>query len=301
MNSEEAGVIRLLSYTELFGFPLRESEIVTYFFGDCLPERTSLKTSLSKLVAGGTLCYDIPSGFYFFPGGFPLIRQRQEREEVSRAILSKAVRIAKFLSLLPSVKLIGVTGSLSCLNSSAKDDIDLMVITAHKRLWLTRLVVFSFLKLLRLKKESGKPRASQAVCINVWMDEKDLVIGAENQDLVVAYDLARVKVLFDKEEIYSKMISLNLWVGAFLPVYVAEFPGRKSVVSQTSKTSRTRWAALLDRFEDFVYRAQLRVIKRNFPGNPHIQESATRLWQHPSDTRGKILTRYGENLNRRLS
>ena len=301
MNREENGIIRLLSYTELFGFPLRESEIVTYFFGDCLPERGSFRRVLAKLVAQKTLCYDTPSGFYFFPGGFPLVRQRQEREEVSRVVLSKAVRVAKFLSLLPSVKLIGVTGSLSCLNSSAKDDIDLMVITAHKKLWLTRFVVFSFLKLLRLKKESGKSRDSQAVCINVWMDEEDLVIGAKNQDLVVAYDLARVKVLVDKEEIYSKMILLNLWIADFLPMYVAGFPRVKVPVNQTKKTYHPLRLALLDRLEEFAYRVQLKVIKRNFPANPHVQESATRLWQHPSATRGKILIRYGENLSRRLS
>lgn len=300
MNREETGIIRLLSYTELFGFPLRESEIVTYFLGDFLPERENLKNTLTKLVAQGILCYDASSRFYFFPDGFTLVGQRQKREEASRVVLSKAVRIAKFLGLLPWVKLIGVTGSLSCLGSSDKDDIDLMVVTAHKRLWLTRLIVFAFLKLLRLKKGSKKSHDFQAICINVWMDEEDLVVGTENQDLVIAYDLARVKVLVDKEEIYPKMILLNLWIADFLPMYVAEFPTGKVAMNQASKYSRMRWSTLLDRLEEFAYRIQLKVIRQNFPGNPHIQESATRLWQHPTDSRGRIQVRYEDNLRRRL-
>ncbi len=311
MTREELGIISLLSYVELFDYPLKESEIFSYYFGDPSAgnlDRKIIKESLDYLVGQGILSRDSSAGFYFFPDKSYTVETRLEREESSRKILLKVRKISRLLAFLPWVRFIGVTGALSSLNSPPDDDADLIIITAHNRLWLARLIAFLALKILRLKKGQKRIRGRNAICVNVWMDEQYLDVNPQDRDLVVAYDIIRIKPLIDKDGLLEKFINTNSWIRNFFPLFQENDSAKRSRGEPLSFTffSRRRdifypLKVIFDLLEIIAYKIQLRLIKKNFPDNLNIKESPFHLWQHPSDNRGKTLVRYGENLNRRLS
>lgn len=310
MTKEETGIIRLFSYVELFNYPLKESEIISYYFGDSSSNKENreiIKESLNYLVGQGLISKDISTGFYFFPDKSYTVETRLEREISSRKILLKVGRLGRFLAFLPWVRFIGVTGALASLNSPSNDDADLMIITGFNRLWLSRLVIFLVLKILHLKKGQGRIRGRNAICINVWMDEGYLAVSPEDHDLVVAFDIVRIRPLTDKDNLLEKFINSNSWVTNFFPLFQQEYNPKRNRGEPIFSRFTTLWHDFLyplkvffDILEWAAYKTQLSLIRKNFPDNLNIKESPYQLWQHPSDNRGRILRLYRDNLGKRL-
>ena len=310
MTREEVGIISLLSYVELFDYSLNESEISSYYFGDPSANNANqeiIKESLNSLLDRGVISKDISTGLYFFPDKSYMVERRLEREASSRKILLKVSKISHLLAFLPWIRFIGVTGALSSLNSPSDDDADLMIITVHNRLWLARLTIFLALKILRLKKGQKRIRGGNAICVNVWMDEQYLTVSPQDRDLVVAYDIIRIKPLIDRDGLLEKFINSNSWVRNFFPSLQENYSAKRSRGEPLpfSFFSRLRNIfflsnAIFDILERVAYKTQLSLIKKKFPDNLNIKESPYHLWQHPSDNRGRILNLYKSNVRKRL-
>jgi hypothetical protein len=112
--------------------------------------------------------------------------------------------------LIPWVKLVALTGARAMNNASLADDIDLMIITAENRLWLTRLllVILLFPWLRRGQK------ISRRLCLNLWLDESALSL--KQQNLYTAHEICQLKPLYNRDQTYQKFINANLWVKTFL-------------------------------------------------------------------------------------
>ena len=305
MTKEELAILTTFSYVELFDYPLTASEILAYYVSDSPLARGDLETALARLIDQGVIFRDPLLGLHSFPDKVYIIERRLERAVSSSKLMKKARWVARCLSFFPGVRLVAVTGSLASLNSTADDDIDLMVITTHGRLWLTRALVFGVLKALKLKR-GDRQVPGGAVCINVWMEEGDLLMGNKDQDLVIAFDVARAQVLLDKGGLWEKMIRANSWVFDLLPGFLSRLSAAPSLTKLLPTwlvpllPIRALVGWILDRLETVFYKAQLAIIKRKFPNNPYIKVGPHRLWQHPTNTRGKILLRFEENRHQRL-
>lgn len=107
--------------------------------------------------------------------------------------------------------MIALSGARAMNNASLADDIDLMIITAENRLWLTRLLV-SFLLFPWLRRGQ---KISRRLCLNLWLDESALVIKTQN--LYTAHEICQLKPLYNRDQTYQKFISANLWYKQFLP------------------------------------------------------------------------------------
>jgi len=108
--------------------------------------------------------------------------------------------------LIPWVKLVALTGARAMNNAVPDDDIDLMIITAKNRLWLTRLIltILLFPWLRRGRK------ISRRLCLNLWLDETALAIKPQN--LFTAHEICQARPLFERDKLYQRFISANLWV-----------------------------------------------------------------------------------------
>ncbi len=143
---------------------------------------------------------------------------RLQREKYSRDKLIIAKRAAKLLSKIKTVKFVGITGALAMNNAGKDSDIDLIIITSHNRLWITRLLVYFVLstKYFVLR----KPRSNNekdALCLNLWLDEQDLVWNKVDRNLYTAHEIAQVVSLVNKDKTYQKFLYLNKWILDFWP------------------------------------------------------------------------------------
>jgi len=87
--------------------------------------------------------------YFVLPGREYLIEKYKQREKYSAEKIERASRVIKYLKKIPSIQAIFLTGSVAVGNAKKEADIDLMIVTKPNTLWLTRLLVFIFLKLFK--------------------------------------------------------------------------------------------------------------------------------------------------------
>lgn len=205
MNFREA-VWKTIRYADLFDFVLTEPEIRRF-----LIEATDRGQQIPS-----SDHYRRVGEYYFLPGREQLIKIRRRRAAASANKIIRASRIAGWLSLIPGVRLIALTGSVAASNAEADHDIDLLIVTAANRIWSTRAIIFLLTALAGLKRaDSANPYHGNQICFNMWLDLDGLKLG---EDLYSAYEFCLMKPLVG-EEIYLKLWQENNWVSNFLPNY----------------------------------------------------------------------------------
>jgi len=278
---KEQAILNTLNYADIFDYPLTRGQIHQYL-EEPLPTKT-LKTLLARMVTEGKLTH--LNGFYCLPGREEIIKLRKRREVYSQAKIRKARRVAAILGLIPWIRLVGITGSLAMENASKNDDIDLMIITTPRRLWLTRgLVVI----LLRLSGQYRRPKKiKDRICPNLMLSEEALQFP--DHDLFIAHEIAHMKPILNRGCTYQKFLKANLWVRNFLPNAI-KIPGFEY---RTPKSHGKGHNFLLDFLEKLAYKVQL-----GYMGKKKTTEVTTPslIRFHPQDMRPRILREYRKRL-----
>ena len=194
-------MFKTIAYADIFDYPLTDQEIDRWLIkGD---------TSGSDPEVVKT------DHFYHLKGRQKIITLRRQRQRFSGLKWPRVRGVTKILSLVPTIKLVAVTGALAMNNSDKDDDIDLMIVTSKNRLWLTRLLasILLFPHLRGGRMDSSK--VANKLCLNLWLDETTLAIKRRN--LYIAHEICQAKPVFDRDNTYQKFIAANLWYKKFLP------------------------------------------------------------------------------------
>ena len=122
------------------------------------------------------------------------------------------------IAMLPFVRLLGITGSVSANNAKKNDDIDIFIITAPHTLWITRPLILLYLEIKGIRRRRGTPLNDQKdlICPNLWLDSTNLKINKQDQNLYTAHEVLQAKPLFDKSQTYQHFLKTNIWVKRFL-------------------------------------------------------------------------------------
>lgn len=205
-------------YHDIFDYALDKSEISKW--------KTKFQISSKYLVASS-------QGYYYLKEKKSLVTKRLKRKEISQERRKELGRYKKIFKWVPSVRMVGITGSLAMNNSSEKSDIDLMVITSKGCLWITRLIIYMLFYIYRVPvRRFGEKQECGKLCMNIWLDESDLEIG--NRNIYTAHEVAQVDPIVNKNKSYERFINSNKWVVKYWP---------KAVKIQNSK-SKTQKASL---------------------------------------------------------
>ena len=140
--------------------------------------------------------------YYVLPGREKLIRIYQKREKISRIKKLEGQKIANYFRHIPFVEAVFLTGSVAAGNATAKADIDLMIITKPNSLWITRLLVFSYLKI--------ENRLKKPICPNIFLDTNHLEVFEKN--IYTAHEVKQAKMLFDRGGTAKQWLQKNKWV-----------------------------------------------------------------------------------------
>lgn len=189
----------------------------------------------------------------------------------------------------PWVKLVALTGARAMNNAFLADDIDLMIITAENRLWLTRLLlsILLFPWLRRGQKINGR------LCLNLWLDESALTITPRN--LFTAHEICQARPLYNCDQTYEKFIKANLWVKTFLANWTPDLQGptlKESLEeAKFSKDTplRSEGVSLLDKLNHLAFRFQYFYMKSKITNEKVGRHFA---FFHPRNTGGEVLKKY---------
>jgi hypothetical protein len=193
-------ILQTITYSDVFDYPLTALEVHRYLTG----ERASLEEATKTLDGMDTIA--CLNGYYVLSGRENLVETRNRRADISIRLWKKAKFYGRIIALLPFVRMVAVTGSLTMNNADENNDIDYMLVTAPGWLWTARTLCMVFVRLAKLE--------GVTLCPNYLITENALELS--DRSLYVAHELAQM-IPMSGLEIYNELRRLNSWTDEYLP------------------------------------------------------------------------------------
>lgn len=193
-------------YHDIFDYPLNIFDLIRWRAGKkARPKNLNFKITQDR-------------GYLFVKGRKGLIFKRIIREKNFQRKKEIAGNAARLLSKLPTIKAVGITGSLAMQNAKDSSDIDFLVITQRGTLWTTRLLSFLLLKLAGIPtRRFGDRVEKDKICLNLWLDETVLSWPKGQRNVYTAHEIAQIISLIDKDKVFEKFLWLNRWTEKYWP------------------------------------------------------------------------------------
>ena len=284
MPTLEQAILSTIAYADIYQYPLTWPEVHRYL-AELKASPADVHASLDQMMQAGWL--DCLAGYYTLPGRTDLVFIRQFRRRTSANLWPAALRYGQWISRLPFVRMVAVTGSLSMDNAERGADLDYLVVTRPGRLWLARAMVILVVRLAALR--------GVKLCPNYFLSEDALAL--EERNLFTAHELAQMAPLFGMQ-VYARMRRLNRWVEDYLPNLGESWQISASPVARTSIFQRTGELILKNRLFDLLERWEMRRKVRKFSkfsdDHPEAAFDASRCKGHFDDHERAALEAYRE-------
>jgi hypothetical protein len=217
------------------GVPAELGEVVDFLSQECHPrEGGDPEPAVIKL---DSRLRGNDNGFYFLPGREGIAEKRQNFFQLSEKKFKIAKRAAWLLHFIPSIKMIAVCNNFYYRPQS---DIDFFIITAPKRLWLTRFFATIILDIFRLRAR-GKKTADK-VCLSFYLSEDNLNLESvvlKPDDPYFSYWLAFLEPIYG-QECYNKFWQANGWIKNIFPNILPKEPVARRQVGKILSQSAGR-------------------------------------------------------------
>jgi hypothetical protein len=206
----ERAILKTVLYSDAFDYPLTLAEIAHYLI-ELQAEADQVQQRLTDPIwLDGRLARI--DRFITVRERESLVARRLDRSRASDRLWPRARRFVRVLAALPFVRMVGISGALAMDNSGDHDDIDVMIVTAPRRVWLTRALSVA---LVYLGKIFG-----DTLCPNYVISENALQL--ETHTLFAAHEFTQMVPLYGLA-VYTRMRSANNWIDSLLPNATAPF------------------------------------------------------------------------------
>jgi predicted nucleotidyltransferase len=200
---------------------LRSSEIFSIIYHDIFDYPLTFfelkKWKLNKSIGTKKVIVK-KNSFYFLKEREEIIKKRLKRKKYSEDKFKIAKKVSLILGKIPTIKLVAITGALAMNNADKGSDIDLMIITKNNTLWTTRLISYLLINIYGFKVRKPKDNNQKdKLCLNMWLDEEDLVWKNENRNIYSSHEIAQIIPLINKDNTHEKLLNKNSWILDFWP------------------------------------------------------------------------------------
>lgn len=232
-------ILSTIAYFDMFHYPLTVDEIYLYLPVKC--DATDFEFALKHLVID-RMVYHFDR-FYTLKNEYFLIERRLRGNARATKMIDTAKQVSNLLVRFPFVKGVAISGSLSKNFADEDSDIDLFIITAKNRLWITRTLMHCFKKLTFLVKRE------HYFCMNYYIDEEELQIREKN--IYTAIEIATL-IPVHGDTTFELFYAANNWTRNYLP--------NKYMRLTTAKSLKRSW---LKRALEWLFNNQLGVALDN--------------------------------------
>jgi predicted nucleotidyltransferase len=272
---------KTLAYFDQFNFPLTAMELFDYLWEPA--EAISLVSFLQlleELISTGELQSE--HGYYFLLGRNIIVEKRRSAVVLVEEKIRLAGRAASILRYVPFVCAIFVCNTVAAGWPTSESDIDVLIITSPRRLWLTRLLVTGVTSLINMRR--NKKNIANKICLSFYLTANELDLNnvrVHAPDVYLAYWLVQLLPLYDPHDIYYSLLMENKWMHDFVPNYISSLT--KSKKSNLFSIPRN---TIIDRVEQLVRTIQKkRIESRPHAGAPGVVISDSMLKFHEIDRR----------------
>lgn len=276
-NKINKALLNTLAYSDVFSCPLTLDEIHSYLY------KYKLSKEKLHLYLENISFVSNVSGYYVLAGRESIVKDHLIKREISEEKLKSIRKVVKILTLIPSISLVSVSGSVAASSADKNSDIDLFIITKPNTLWATRLVATLLLKILGKKRSPLITFAPDSICTNMWMSSDNLKLPIKS--IFHAREVVQMKVLFERDNQHRDFISANLWVTKYFPNYSFK---RKKNDRYKVKTSFI-WRVI----NFFAFKIQMRYMQKKLTTEKVEYNYAA---FHPRDLSETIIELYGQRV-----
>lgn len=196
-----------VAYADIFGYPLTMEEAVRWLIG----------VKVKHLPLNASRWVKQKEQYFMLSGREHLVSLKRRRAQASRQKWIIARKTGFLLRLVPTIKLVGITGALAMNNVTPNDDIDLFIVTKRNMLWTTRLLATMLLDVLGRRRRPNQTQVRNKICLNMFMSEEGLCVARGEQDLFSAHEVLQMVPLWERDSVYRQFLKKNAWVKVFLP------------------------------------------------------------------------------------
>ncbi|MDP2860844.1 MAG: hypothetical protein Q8N98_03985 [bacterium] len=312
-------ILSTLAYHDIFDYPLTPKELSAFLITDICVREQTIAQCLAEMVKKNEI--GNKDEFYFLKGRNELAEIRKNRQAASLKKWEIAKRTANFLKFIPTLKLIGVSGSLSMDNAGAEEDIDFFFITKSGWLWTSRFLVTGFLWLMGVKRKPDLSKSllhrpgvffrdrrqllqanvtnatfvKDKICPNIFLDENYLAFPKEDRNLYTAHEIVQAKPFWWKDKTYERFLAENAWIKQFMANAwndlnsKHQIPNSKQITGQQTGSKSKIFGFTTVVIEEIMKRLQLKYMaaKRT---NERIEKG--RLFFHPQDQGKPVLRKH---------
>lgn len=214
--SIEVEIEKVLTYFEVFKYPPTFDEIFAFLHSKISRSKlTEYLTQMEKL--GQITSYKGEETRFSLTNKSTNFEQFEKKRYTSLVKIASAIEFFRVLTWFPYFRFVGISGSLSMLNGSDLDDIDICIITQPKRLWTARLVASFVALALGKKRFYGEKKAKDKLCLNLFFDVRDLDIPIQKRNEYIAHELLQLSPVIDRNNTYNLFLAHNEWITDFFP------------------------------------------------------------------------------------
>lgn len=286
MKPIEVAIMRTMLYADVFNFPLTPDEIHRYLIHDTAVSKSAIITTLeNSSYLAQQLHFD--ETYICLQSRRHLIQIRQKREQISQDLWASANRYGRWLSHIPFVRMVALTGALAVRNpSDTDDDFDYLLVTKRGRVWLARAFAVVLVRIVKL--------FGRELCPNYVLAEDQLV--QSRQDLYTAHEIGQMHPIYGAKT-YQSMLAQNVWVKDYLP-NLCTYPIDTDNPNPLRKTAEWLLGGWLgDKFEQWEYQRKLTKF------SPKIMQPQSSAEINPNSVKGHfedhgqpVMQRYEELL-----
>lgn len=320
MSLLEKSILATIVYYDTLDYPLTGFEIYKYLinplrFISLTPDRKIEEAHFNVLSLSNILkalksqnlrqCIEEKNGFYFLSGRGDIIRTHIERKKIAARKWKKAKRIISLMQVIPYIRMVAISGSLALNNTKKESDIDILIVTANKRIWISRFLTALFIQLIG-KKRRGKSTKDK-ICLNHYITDASLEIKFTS--LYNAQTYAHLVPILELEKgIYARFQEANKWIRDYL-VFYPEPEAKNLKTFEPNFLSRG-----LARFEEMVLNGRLGNIlekklekwqKKHIKKDPltykkggRVTVDDTQLEFHPDSPEKGIIDKYNATMKK---
>ena len=203
----EEYILRTLLYYEIFDHPLSLDELFQLFPKNSL-SKSQFLNNIVALVREKKVMES--NGMYQASGNAKDLSEiRNKRELYARKQLVIAKIMKHVIRRFPFVRGVFLSGELSKHVATQKSDIDFVIVTSQKRLWVCRTLLILFKKTFLFN-------SKKYFCLNYFVSENNLEV--EEHNYYTATEIAHLKPL-SNFPLFLKFMNTNSWIKTYFPNY----------------------------------------------------------------------------------
>lgn len=289
-------IIKALAYFDVFDYPLTAVEVHKFLWR----QEATLSTVIEALEQmrnvrqiGGRF------GYYCLPGREALVETRWQRYLVAEPKYKIALRVARLLRILPNVRLVAVCNNLAFSNARQQSDVDLFIVTAPERIWLTRFLVTAVVHALGLRRHGDKIADRCCLSFYVTAGHTNLSpLALSPDDPYLCYWLATLAIISARVAAAQDFWQANAWARQVLPNFRPRVMNARRTIrmSQRVQAQKSRAGDWFNRIAKRLQLMKMARRERQRPRGVGIVIADGMLKFHEDDRRENYRQRWQERI-----